>query len=62
MEIAKSGKLPVGKTEIPFELPLRPKSNKTLYETYHGVFITIQVLLTLQYVLRININLFIGFI
>jgi hypothetical protein len=51
VEIAKSGKLPVGKTEIPFELPLRPKGNKTLYETYHGVFITIQVLLTLQYVL-----------
>lgn len=43
VEIAKSGTLPAGKTEIAFELPLRPKGNKTLYETYHGVFITVQV-------------------
>jgi len=42
VEIAKSGRLPPGKTEIPFEFPLLPKTNKILYETYHGVFITIQ--------------------
>ncbi|XP_015786712.1 Down syndrome critical region protein 3 [Tetranychus urticae] len=45
VEIAKGGYLPAGKTDIAFELPLRPKTNKTLYETYHGVFITIQYLL-----------------
>ncbi|XP_054160872.1 vacuolar protein sorting-associated protein 26C-like [Oppia nitens] len=45
IEIAKSGKLPVGKTEIPFELPLKAKTNRQLYETYHGVFITIQYLI-----------------
>jgi len=45
VEIARSGKLPVGKTEIPFEMPLRPKTNRCLYETYHGVFITIQYLI-----------------
>jgi len=45
VEMAKTGKLPAGKTEIPFELPLRPKGSKTLYETYHGVFITIQYLI-----------------
>ena len=34
---------PNGKTEIPFEIPLKPKGNKPLYETYHGVFVNIQV-------------------
>lgn len=37
--------MPVGKTEIPFEAPLKPKPNRTLYETYHGVFINIQYFL-----------------
>ena len=44
MEISKAGKFPANKTEIPFEIPLRTKStSKYLYETYHGVFINIQV-------------------
>lgn len=43
VEMKKSGKLPAGKTEIPFELPLKPKGNKSLLETYHGVFVSIQV-------------------
>ncbi|KAL5019852.1 hypothetical protein ScPMuIL_002744 [Solemya velum] len=42
LEVAKPGKFPGGKTEIPFEFPLKPKGNKTLYETYHGVFVNIQ--------------------
>ncbi|KAL9964929.1 hypothetical protein ACROYT_G028643 [Oculina patagonica] len=42
LEIAKPGKLPNGKTELPFEIPLKPKGNKPLYETYHGVFVNIQ--------------------
>ncbi|XP_051902464.1 vacuolar protein sorting-associated protein 26C-like [Hippocampus zosterae] len=42
VEVAKAGKIPGGKTEIPFELPLNAKGNKALYETYHGVFINIQ--------------------
>ncbi|CAI8048035.1 Vacuolar protein sorting-associated protein 26C [Geodia barretti] len=41
LEISKAGKLPSGSTEIPFELPLRPKAGKKLYETYHGVFVNI---------------------
>ena len=41
--VAKPGKIPSGKTEIPFELPLKPKVNKSLYETYHGVFVNVQV-------------------
>ena len=43
MEISKAGKLPANKTEIPFEIPLKTKGNKPLYETYHGVFINVQV-------------------
>ncbi|XP_071095137.1 vacuolar protein sorting-associated protein 26C-like [Haliotis cracherodii] len=42
LEVAKPGKLPSGKTEIPFEVPLRAKAGKTLYETYHGVFVNVQ--------------------
>ncbi|KAL8190529.1 UNVERIFIED_CONTAM: Down syndrome critical region protein 3 [Gekko kuhli] len=44
VEMVKPGKLPSGKTEIPFEFPLQVKGNKVLYETYHGVFVNIQVL------------------
>lgn len=43
VEMVKPGKLPSGKTEIPFEFPLQVKGNKVLYETYHGVFVNIQV-------------------
>ncbi len=40
-DIAKPGRFPNGTTEIPFEMPLRAKSGKKLYETYHGVFVNI---------------------
>ena len=43
VEITKNGKFLAGRTEIPFEVMLKPKTSRTLYETYHGVFITIQV-------------------
>lgn len=42
LDVATSGKIPAGKTEIPFEFTLTPRTNKTLYETYHGVFVNIQ--------------------
>lgn len=40
-EVSGSGRLPSGCTEIPFEIPVKPRSNKALYETYHGVYINI---------------------
>jgi hypothetical protein len=44
MELSKPGKFSANITEIPFEIPLRTKSsNKQLFETYHGVFINVQV-------------------
>ncbi|CAG5870788.1 unnamed protein product [Menidia menidia] len=42
IEVSKAGKIPAGKTDIPFEFPLLTKGNKVLYETYHGVFVNIQ--------------------
>ncbi|XP_051539598.1 vacuolar protein sorting-associated protein 26C [Myxocyprinus asiaticus] len=42
IEVVKAGKVPAGRTEIPFEFPLQAKGNKLLYETYHGVFVNIQ--------------------
>eukprot|EP00051_Salpingoeca_urceolata_P028102 m.485003 g.485003 ORF g.485003 m.485003 type:complete len:299 (+) comp23626_c0_seq1:212-1108(+) len=45
LEIRKGGKLPAGKTEIPFEFPLKAKPGTKLYETYHGVFVNIQYIL-----------------
>lgn len=45
VEVAPAGKIPSGKTEIPFELPLKPRGTKTLYETYHGVFVNIQYMI-----------------
>ncbi|CAL9685091.1 unnamed protein product [Knipowitschia caucasica] len=50
IEVARSGKIPAGKTDIPFEFPLQAKGNKMLYETYHGVFVNI------QYTLRCDVK------
>ena len=41
IDLAKPGKFPNGATEIPFEMPLRPKASKKLYESYHGVFVNV---------------------
>ncbi|XP_074104101.1 vacuolar protein sorting-associated protein 26C [Cotesia typhae] len=50
IDVAPAGKIPNGKTEIPFELPLKPRGSKSLYETYHGVFVNI------QYVIKCDIK------
>ncbi|XP_072945322.1 vacuolar protein sorting-associated protein 26C [Epargyreus clarus] len=43
IELVPAGKIPVGTTEIPFELPLRSRSTTGpgLLETYHGVFVNV---------------------
>ena len=41
IDLVKPGKFPNGTTEVPFEMPLRAKAGKKLYETYHGVFVNI---------------------
>lgn len=40
-DVARPGRLPGGRTELPFEIPLKAKSGLQLYETYHGVFVNI---------------------
>jgi len=40
-DVARPGKLPDGKSEIPFEFKLTPSMGQQLYETYHGVFVNI---------------------
>ncbi|XP_022122496.2 vacuolar protein sorting-associated protein 26C isoform X1 [Pieris rapae] len=44
MEIVPAGKIPVGVTEIPFEMPLKGRPSSAgpgLLETYHGVFVNV---------------------
>lgn len=40
-EVSGPGRLPSGVTQIPFQIPLKPKANRVLYETYHGVYVNI---------------------
>ena len=47
---------PNGKTELPFEIPLKPKGSKPLYETYHGVFVNIQVIQPVNNKLKVMIT------
>lgn len=43
--LASAGKLPQGLSELAFEFPLTcTKEPKTLYETYHGIFVNINYL------------------
>lgn len=42
IDVSGPAKIPSGNTDIPFEVPLVPRGSKTIYETYHGVFINIQ--------------------
>eukprot|EP00742_Colponemidia_sp_Colp-10_P003348 GILJ01003565.1.p1 GENE.GILJ01003565.1~~GILJ01003565.1.p1 ORF type:complete len:306 (-),score=33.44 GILJ01003565.1:115-1032(-) len=42
VDLVPPGRFPEGLTEYPFEFVLRPLSGQTLYETYNGVYITIQ--------------------
>lgn len=48
IDVAKPGKLPDGLSELPFEFKLEPLPDQQLYETYHGVFVTIGYTLTCE--------------
>jgi len=45
IELAKPGQISGNKTEFPFEIPLKNRPNKPIYETYHGVFVNVQYFL-----------------
>lgn len=46
--ICSAGKIPKGETELPFEFDLKPRKTMKLYETYHGVYINIQYIITVE--------------
>jgi len=45
IEVAPSGKLPPGVSELPFEFVLDPVKGQRLFETYHGVYVNIQYII-----------------
>jgi hypothetical protein len=53
IELVKPGQITTLRTEIPFQVQLKNKFNKSLYETYHGVFVNIQV--------KLNFRIFISY-
>jgi len=46
IEVSSGGRLPKGVTELPFEFQLKPATNQTLCDTYHGVYVNIQYMLS----------------
>jgi len=48
IEISAGGKVPNGTTEFPFEFTLRPLKDQQLFETYHGVYVNVQYMLTVD--------------
>lgn len=58
IEICKADKIAEGGAEIPFEFKLEPLPEQQLYDTYHGVFVTIGYTLGVEVVRkRLNKNL-----
>jgi hypothetical protein len=47
-EILAPGKFVDGKTSVPFEFKLNPSGPRRLLETYHGVYICVQYMLTIE--------------
>ena len=48
LDVSPSGKLPKGKTEIPFEFPLEIKEGVKYFETYHGIMVNVRYSLTCE--------------
>jgi len=48
ISLADTGKFPEGKTPLPFEFRLEPKKGAKLYETYHGVFVNLTYIITVE--------------
>lgn len=63
IEIASSGKLPNGTTELPFEFPLKPLPGEDLFDTYHGVYVNVQYFINAHVTRSNNDNtyIYIGF-
>jgi len=46
IEVSAGGKVPNGKTEFPFEFTLKPLKDQALFDTYHGVYVNVQYMIT----------------
>ncbi|XP_037094029.1 vacuolar protein sorting-associated protein 26C-like [Pollicipes pollicipes] len=42
LELAPPGRLPAGRTEVPFEVALAARHGRPLHETYHGLYVSVQ--------------------
>ena len=47
-DLQPSGRLPDGRHEFEFELPLQPLPGEKLHESYHGVFVNLQYVITVE--------------
>ena len=47
-ELQPSGKLPADATDFPFEIELKPVAGERLHESYHGVFVNLQYVITVE--------------
>jgi len=50
IDVQSASKLPNGVTELPFEFKLEPVEGMKLHETYHGVYVNIQYIITVDMV------------
>jgi len=48
IEVSPGGKIPGGGAEFPFEFTLNPAKDQTLHETYHGVYVNVQYMLSVD--------------
>lgn len=48
IEITPAGKVPNGTVEFPFEFTLKANQGQQLYDTYHGVYVNIQYMITAE--------------
>lgn len=46
IDVSPGGKIPEGATQFPFEFSLKPFADKSLFDTYHGVYVNIQYKVT----------------
>lgn len=48
IEVKPPGKIPAGTTEHPFQFTLNPVKDEQIYETYHGVYVNVHYMLTVD--------------
>jgi len=57
IDVKKTGNLPDGVSELPFEFRLMHLPDQTLYESYHGVFVNVQYTIEVEVIRKWSKNL-----